>query len=400
MRTGPSRNSIRVVALVLALAGLMVAATSAQAVSGAAFTTINSTADAGGTGAGQGLCHNGNGNVNCNQYFAKPFVWINGGPDKNGLSDGTYFFAVLVPGNQPDPNDQPPNTFPKPRTDGNLSDDFDPYTNRTFTVKNGEIFSYSGTHDFGVDVNDNNEKKIRLFPYSDTTNNGGVYILAICQLSGFDNQGNPTAPSYPVDPKDCKYDAFKIMEDRTPPNCPPPTFGFNSNGLGIANQYISDAGGIDTIEIKNIFNLNVSPLQPGVNWFQGTTNTVHLTATEIVRGAGARIQIIVTDVGGNQSICDPVITALRARASLGGKARARTYRVSRNEKVVTIRNGRPGLSRVTVTVNGRRFVARGLRAGETRRIRIASALRKSARNKVTLRGHGKAGGRATIMIAS
>src|SRR3954447_15195023 len=183
MRTGPSRNSIRVVALVLVLAGLMVAATSAQATSGAAYTTINSTADAGGTGAGQGLCHNGNGNVNCNQYFAKQFVWINGGPDKNGLSDGTYFFAVLVPGTQRDPNDQPPNTFPKPRTDGNLSDDFDPYTNRTFTVKSGEIFSYSGTHDQGIDVNDNGERKIRLFQYSDTTNNGGVYILAVCQLA-------------------------------------------------------------------------------------------------------------------------------------------------------------------------------------------------------------------------
>jgi hypothetical protein len=399
MRTGPSRNSIRVVALVLALAGLMVAATSAQATSGAAYTTINSTADAGGTGAGQGLCHNGNGNVNCNQYFAKQYVWINGGPNKNGLSDGTYFFAVLVPGTQHDPNDQPPNTFPKPRTDGNLSDDFDPYTNRTFTVKNGEIFSYGGTHNQGIDVNDNNELKIRLFPYSDTTNNGGVYILAICQLSGFDRHGNPVNFGYPVDPKTCKYDAFKIMADSTPPSCPPPTFGFNANGFGIATQYISDAGGIDTIEIKDIFNLDVSPLVPGVNWFQGTTNTVHLTATEVVKGAGARIQIIVTDVGGNQSVCDPVLTSLHARASLRGGTRARTYRVSQNERVVTIRNGHPGLRRVTISVNGKRFVVRGLRPGATRRVRIASALRKSAHNRVTLRGHGVAGGGATIMIA-
>ena len=57
MRTGPSRNSTRVLALVLALAGLLVAATTAEATSGAAYTTINSTADPGGTGAGQGL-HN------------------------------------------------------------------------------------------------------------------------------------------------------------------------------------------------------------------------------------------------------------------------------------------------------------------------------------------------------
>src|SRR3954462_3877579 len=153
MRTGSSRTSMRAsVALLLALAGLLVASANAFAVSGAGFTTINSTVDGGGTGADEGLCHNGNGNVNCNQYFSKRFVWINGGPDGNGLSDGTDFFAVLVPGNQNDPNDQPPNTFPKPQTDGNLSDDFDPYTNRTFTVTNGEIDTYTGPHDFAVDT--------------------------------------------------------------------------------------------------------------------------------------------------------------------------------------------------------------------------------------------------------
>ena len=368
---------------------MLVAAGSAHATSGAGYTTINSTVDPGGTGADQGLCHNGNGNVNCNQYFAKRYVWINGGPDNNGLSDGTYFFAVLVPGTQRDPNDG---------SDTNLSDDFDTFQNRTFTVTDGEISAYAGTHDFAVDVNDNNENKIRLFPYSDTTNPGGVYILAICQLTGTSRQG-PVNFGYPTDPKKCKYDAFKIREDDTPPNCPPPTFGFNSNGLGIAEQDISDAGGIDTIEIKDIYNLNVSPLVPGVNWFQGTTFLVHLTATEIVRGAGARIQIIVTDVAGNQSICDPVLTSLRARASLGGKSRARSYRVSANEKVVTIRNGRPGLSRVTVSVNGRHFVVRGLRPGATRRVRIGSALTKRAGNRVTLRGYGAPGGSARIMIA-
>src|SRR4051794_2952601 len=249
MRTGSSRSSLRAsLALLLAFAGLMIASSSAFAVSGAAFTTINSTADGGGTGAGEGLCHNGNGNVNCNQYFSKRFVWINGGPDKNGLTDGTYFFAVLVPGTQQDPNDQAPNTFPKPRTDGNLSDDFDAYTNRTFTVVDGEIATYGGTHDQGIDANDNGERKIRLFPYSDTTNNGGVYILAICQLADqYNNKGELIKAAYPVDPKDCKYDAFKIQEDKTPPTCPRPLFSINKDGLGQADQTIQDPGGIDSI---------------------------------------------------------------------------------------------------------------------------------------------------------
>src|SRR5206468_12328431 len=57
-------------------------------------------------------------------------------------------------------------------------------------------------HDF-------DSNKIRLMPYDDTTNNGGVYILAICSL---DN-------GYPVSPSDCKYDAFKVKtgEEELPP---------------------------------------------------------------------------------------------------------------------------------------------------------------------------------------
>ena len=402
MRNGPSRTLARLLALPLAVGVLLVASAAAQAdPKGAAFTTINSTADGGGTGAGQGLCFNGNGNVNCNQYFAKKFVWINGGPDANKLGDGTYFFAVLEPGTQHDPNDQAPNTFPKPRTDGNLSDDFDPYTNRTFTVKNGEIFSYSGTHDQGIDVNDNNERKIRLFPYSDTTNNGGVYILAVCQLVP-DSQ-SPTG--YPVKPQDCDYDAFKIQEDDTPPSCPPPVFSFNQDGMGVATQTFSDAGGIDSIELSDIINLNVAPLQPGVNWFQGTTSNVVLTATEIVRGAGSRIRIEVTDVGGNTSECDPVITSLRVRAhatKVGSrsKARPKTYRVSRNEDTVRIRNGHPGLRRVVAIVNGKRFVARNLRAGQHRKLKIGSALHAGKHNKVTLLGRGRPGAHATIMVSN
>jgi hypothetical protein len=394
---------MRALAAPIAILATLAMASAAQA--GAGYTTINSTVDPGGTGSNQGLCHNGNGNVNCNQYYAKKYVWINGGPDKNGLEDGTWFFTVNVPGSQPDPNDKAPNTFPKPRTDGNLSDDYDPYTNRTFTVKNGEIFSYSGTHDFATDTADNNEKKIRLFPYSDTTNNGGVYILSMCQLSGYDNKGNVVDFGYPVDPKKCKYDAFKILEDKTPPDCPAPKFSFNSDGMGVAFQEISDAGGIDTIEISDIFNLNVSPLQPGINWFQGTTSRVNLTATEIVRGKGARIVIKVTDVGGNYSLCDPVVTSLKvraraARAGHQGSAKPRTYRVSKRENVVTIRNGRPGLSKVTVRVNGKRFVARSLKPGATRKLRIGSALRKGRNNKVTLLGRGNAGGRADILISN
>ena len=169
-------------ALCLGILFAVLAPAAALGVSGAGYTTVNTAAD------GSGHCKNGNPAVNCNIYDGKQYVWLNGGPAANGLGpDGQYFFAVLAPGGQPNPNDGGPK---------NLSDDFDTYTNRTFTVTNGEVSAYSGTHDKQIPL-------IRLAPYADTTNPGGVYIMAICYLG-------PAGTSYPVVPRSCKYDAFKV----------------------------------------------------------------------------------------------------------------------------------------------------------------------------------------------
>jgi hypothetical protein len=180
------------------------------AVSGAGFTTFNPSVD----GYNKTVCKNSI--INCNIYGAKEYVWLNGGPTANGLGpDGEYFFAVLEPGGQPNPNDQ--GGVP----DKNLSDDYDLYTNRTFTVTDGEVSAYTGDHwldsntqaplgckngngPFACDGPDGLPPYIRLFPYSDTTNPGGVYIMAICSLED----------GYPVRPRDCKYDAFKVKEGR------------------------------------------------------------------------------------------------------------------------------------------------------------------------------------------
>jgi hypothetical protein len=171
-------------------AALAFAASPARAVSGAGYTTVNAAVDG-------NHCKNGNPGVNCNIYDGREFVWLNGGPAANGLGpDGQYFFAVLLPGGQPNPNDGGPK---------NLSDDFDAFMNRTFTVTGGEVSGYSGSHTFesgsGGGAHPNSKPPfIRLFPYADTTNPGGVYIVAICSLGA----------GYPVVPKSCKYDAFKV----------------------------------------------------------------------------------------------------------------------------------------------------------------------------------------------
>ena len=211
-----NKKNIIVLALAVAIVLSLSIVLSASAVSGAAFTTYNPWVD----GEFKDVCRNSQ--VNCNIYGIKPDVWLNGGPAANGLgSDGEYFFAVLVPGGQPNPNDGGVK---------NLSDDYDAYTNRTFTVSNGEVSLYGGTHDMDsgdtIDANrpycaiqrgcdpDGEPPFIRLDPYADTTNPGGVYILAICSLED----------GYPVEPRDCKYDAFKVKEGHV-------TYGFMLRGL-------------------------------------------------------------------------------------------------------------------------------------------------------------------------
>ncbi len=191
-------------------------------VAGAGFTTNDPNVD------GNGSCLNGPASatpkVNCNLYGSKDYVWINGGPSagQNHLTDGTYFFAVLDPGGQKDPNDG---------TDGNLSDvspttntpGGDVYTAREFTVSGGKIAAFIGSgHDTDSFYSNPNGLFINLMPYDDTTNPGGVYILAICQLS----TTQETAPiTGTVTPSACKYDAFKAPASTCTENCDPTEFG-------------------------------------------------------------------------------------------------------------------------------------------------------------------------------
>jgi hypothetical protein len=142
----------------------------------------------------------GPGQVNCNIYDGKDYVFLNAGPSNAVLPDGTYFFAVMAPGSASSSN-------PNDGVDGNLSSGWldsqtcsgnDSYTNRTFTVSGGNI-TYSGSHYFeqasGQYLDD-----IQLMPYCDTTSPGGEYKLAICSLTN----------GYPVDPTNCMYDTFKV----------------------------------------------------------------------------------------------------------------------------------------------------------------------------------------------
>jgi hypothetical protein len=179
-------------------------------VTGAAFTTTNPDVDATNGVTEADLCKNGNPAVNCNIYGSKSYVWLNGGPAVAYVGAGTYFFAVLQPGGQPDPNDgsaknlsdQTADPWPvgSDNADGSARPSGDDMGSRTFTVDASGQVSYGGPHDFSGN-------KIRLMPYDDTPNHGGVYIMAICYLGP---EGGTLATT--VTPSKCKYDAFKVKQ--------------------------------------------------------------------------------------------------------------------------------------------------------------------------------------------
>jgi hypothetical protein len=164
--------------------------------------------------------------VNCNIYANKTDVFISGTPNPAALGAGTYFFAVLAPGGQPDPNDGgtknlsdtscSPYTCPKTNADGSVIPSGDLVTNREFSSDGtGNITPLGGSsHAY-----DSANQVIQVAPFDDTTNPGGVYILATCKIS--DTQAFvasvPTA-----DPSNCKYDAFKVKVSAPPGGGKPP----------------------------------------------------------------------------------------------------------------------------------------------------------------------------------
>jgi hypothetical protein len=85
---------------------------------------------------------------------------------------------------------------------------------------------------------------------------------------------------------------------------------------------------------------------------------------------------------------------------VGAKPYVRTFvGVPHAESKLRLRNGRPGLTRVDVVVNGRLFRLGGLRPGAQRFVDLAAAMRPGHRNTIVLRPYGLPRSKATIMIA-
>jgi hypothetical protein len=250
-------------------------------VTGAGFTTVNVTYDGG------DFCKNGTGYINCNLYEGKQYVWLNGGPSTAYVGDGEYFFAVLAPGGQHDPldggannlSDQTLAPYVLPGTtnsDGSTRPSGDTYQDRTFSVTGG-VVTNEGSHIF-------DDNKLNLMPYDDTTNNGGVYILAICSLK--DGYANVT-------PSNCKYDAFKVAPgDTTTPPAADPTVTKDAAGSYDTTYTWDSAKSVAAPSTVNVLN--------GSATFHYTITATHSAGTDSnVAVAG---NIVVTNLNNDDIV--------------------------------------------------------------------------------------------------
>jgi hypothetical protein len=296
---------------------LVFLASGALAGGNAGYTTFDATI--------QGCLDSPNG-VDCNNYSSKGAVYTNGGPSGGkGLADGDYFFAVLVPGFQ--------NAGFIDGADGNLSDTTqsfdkksdplfqgvgggDPVDCRIFHVSGGLITSYApvgactspyGAHAPGTStVQTGSKPLIALSPYDDTTNSGGVYIMAICPTSVLSEETPNPAP--------CKFDAFRInggevtpAADLSPSKTAVPSFTRDftwsitksacAHGLSGCQQTVSQTGG----SVQFDYVVTVTKTAASDSGFEAGGD---ITVTNPGSNTGDVMNISVTDSIDNNGVCD------------------------------------------------------------------------------------------------
>jgi len=167
--------------------------TTAEALRAAELTTFDGTS---------GCCLEGDVAV-CSHYANKKDVFIAPNP---GMPDGDYFFAVVLPTHQ--------STGILDGFDGNLSDPVSGATpgdlgvggfveDRTFSIVNGRVSKYSGSHPFALSPD--GSRAIGLAPFDEASAQDGKYVAAVC-------------PALASSGSACWFDAFEVVDGAACPD--------------------------------------------------------------------------------------------------------------------------------------------------------------------------------------
>ena len=129
----------------------------------------------------------------------------------------------------------------------------------------------------------------------------------------------------------------------------------------------------------------------------GTTNVL-CTATKNNGSLPANANAIVKNLCGTFALqLDPV--SARLQIAGGGQTQLIFTNVPAAERFISLQNGLPGLTKLTLLVNGQSFVLSPLGAGSSKSLDVGAVMNPGNANIVVLLGEGAEGASATLALA-
>ena len=194
--------------------------------------------------------------------------------------------------------------------------------------------------------------------------------------------------------------SITVTGDTTPPICTAFSSGRDRTGHKTWDFRMRDEdSGIASVEVVTILNSTWS-LPPFV---VGTTDELVGVQTYINNRLPAAVDLRITDVAGNVTECDPLVTTVRVHKRLraGRHSVVQVFTgLPQAESVLRLFNGRPGLKRLRVTVNGHVFWFNRLKARQRHMYDFAKVMRPGYTNTIRLRPYGRPGSSARIELSN
>jgi len=172
----------------------------------------------------------------------------------------------------------------------------------------------------------------------------------------------------------------------------PPSCNLTGSSPGQIQITVQDSGsGLGSVvaTVANNATVNVPAFTVGTN------TAVVVTANKTTAGVSSQVELTVTDVAGNVTVCDP--TAIAVGRGTGGSVTETATAVSSAEHLLTVFNGRPGIRTLVVNANSHVFVIH-LSDGQTATIDLATALKSGTANTIKLTAAGGKGATASAVL--
>lgn len=340
-------------------------------------------------GSADGLWHAADVSISCTAS--------DGGSGLNDPGDASFMLVTSVPAGAVDPNaatgshqvcDKAGNCVTVGPIRGNMVDKEPPTI--TITVPGGTYTAGSSVAaDYGCTDHSGSGLKTCAGPVASgasvDTGTTGPHSLTVTAVDNVGNTASKTV-TYTV-----------VAADTTTPTCQVTATGTDTAGRKYVEFTTADAGsGLRTIAVTT--STNATTQVPAFT--VGTTAAVVVRSTKINQSLSSQIALRVTDVAGNLIDCDPVSTSIIRDPGGDAPATQSFGGLAQGERFVTITNGDPGLRKITLTVNGVRFVERSLAPGERRTFDIGAAMHPGSDNTVVLSGKGdRKGAGADVLIS-